>query len=133
MVIGLTRPTSQAHVVPRESNYQKLLPSAIHILQNQDPKNRKVAEGRIYLKKCCLLSQKNYQFVETSWTKESLKSSVIHCVGTTFAWPYVGSHIMVETISTTYPTHLGRTGPGPWVRPTVVVRSPNDYYLPILF
>ena len=23
MVIGLTRPTSQAHVVPRESNYQK--------------------------------------------------------------------------------------------------------------
>ena len=29
MVIRLTRPTSQAHVVPRESNYQKLLPPAI--------------------------------------------------------------------------------------------------------
>ena len=31
MVIGLTRPTSQAHGMPRESNYQKLLPSVTQI------------------------------------------------------------------------------------------------------
>ena len=114
-------------------NMCQLLPPAIHIFRDQDPKNRMVAEGRICPKKCNPVFKRNYQSVETSWTQESLKSSVIHCVGTTFVWPYVGSHIMVGTISTTYPTHFSRTGSGPWVRPTDVVRSPNDYYLPISF
>ena len=134
MVIGLTRPTSQAHVVPRESNYQKLLPPAIHIFRDQDPKNRMVAEGRIYPKKCNPVFKRNYQSVETSWTQESLKSSVIHCVGTTFVWPYVGSHTTVETIGTTYPTHFHRTKSG------VMGETPPlwwglliDYYLPISF
>ena len=47
------------------------------------------------------------------------KSSVILSVGTTFVWPYVGSHPAIRITGTTCSdTFLYGRSPWPWMRPT---------------